>query len=48
MDSTIVVDFSLTTSGAAQSVNHLQAAAGGVFPPQHQPSLVEHVSDSSS
>jgi hypothetical protein len=33
MDSTIVVDFSLTTSGAAQPVNHLQAAAGGVFPP---------------
>jgi len=40
MDSTIVAaDFSLTTGGAAQPANHLQAAGGGVLPPQQQPSL---------
>jgi hypothetical protein len=41
-------DFSLTTSGAAQPASHLQAVAGGVFPPQQQPPLTEHVYDSSS
>jgi hypothetical protein len=49
MDSTIVAaDFSLTTGGAAQLANHLQAAGGGVLPSQQQPSLAEHINDSSS
>jgi len=48
MDSTVAADFSLTTGGAAQPTSHLQAAVGGVFPPQQQPPLVEHVSDFSS
>jgi len=48
MDSTIAADFSLSTSGAAQSANHPQAAAGGVFSPPQQPPLAELVSDSSS
>jgi hypothetical protein len=48
MDSTAAADFSPTTSGAAQPVSHLQVVAGGVFPPQQQPPLAEHVYDSSS
>jgi hypothetical protein len=48
MDSTVATDFSLITGGATQTASHLQAASDGVFPPQQQPSLAEHVSDSSS
>jgi len=48
MDSTAATDFSLSTGGAAQPVSHPQAAADGVFHPQKQPPLAEHVSDSSS
>jgi len=48
MDSTAAADFSLSTGGAAQPANHPQAAAGGVFSPQQQLTLAEHVSDSSS
>jgi hypothetical protein len=48
MDSTVAADFSLSTSGAAQPASHPQVAASGVFSPQQQPPLAEHVSDSSS
>jgi hypothetical protein len=48
MDSTTVADFSLSIGGAAQPASHPPVAAGGVFSPQQQPSLAEHVSDSSS
>jgi hypothetical protein len=48
MDSTVAADFSLSTGGAARPANHPQAAANGVFSPQLQPPLAEHVSDSSS
>jgi hypothetical protein len=49
MNSTVVaVDFSLTTNGAAQPASHLQAAVGGVLPPQQQPPLTEHINDSFS
>jgi len=37
-------EFSLTTSGAAQSASHLQVVASGVIPPQQQPPLKDHVS----
>jgi len=48
MDSTAVVaDFSLTINGEAPPASHLQAATGGVLPPQQQPSLSEQVNDSS-
>jgi hypothetical protein len=40
------IDFSLTTSGAAQSASDLQAVASGVLPPQQQPPLKDNVSDS--
>jgi len=43
-----VADFFLTISGAAQLANHVQAAVGGVFPPQQQHLLSEHVNESSS
>jgi ATP adenylyltransferase/5',5'''-P-1,P-4-tetraphosphate phosphorylase II len=43
-----VAEFSLTTSGAAQSASHLQVVASGVIPPQQQPPLKDHVSDSFS
>ena len=40
MDSTTVAtDFSLTTGGAAQPANSLQATTRGVLPPQQQPLL---------
>jgi len=49
MDSAVAAsDFSLNTGGAAQPTSHLQATAGGVFPQQQQPSLAEHVNDTSS
>jgi len=49
MDSSAAAaDFSLTTGGAAQSASHLQAIASSVLPPQHHPSLAEHIHDSSS
>jgi hypothetical protein len=48
MDSTAAANFPLSTGGAAQPASHPQAAAGGIFSPQQQPPLAEHVSDSSS
>jgi len=48
MDSTTAANFPLSTGGAAQPASHPQAAAGGIFSPQQQPPLAEHVSDSSS
>jgi hypothetical protein len=48
MDSSVAAaDFSLTTGGAAQSASHLQVIASSVLPPQHHPSLAEHIHDSS-
>jgi hypothetical protein len=48
MDSSAAAaDFSLTTGGAAQSASHLQVIASSVLPPQHHPSLAEHIHDSS-
>ena len=42
------VDFFLTTGGATQLANHVQAVVGGVLPPQQQHLLSEHVNESSS